>query len=493
MPLLTRKKVLTIDRNATTALPSTLDTVAYAENITIDASATADVERIDRNFALGTLSAIKDLAGQKAVEFAFGVEMKGSNTPAAEPEWSKLLEGCGFRAEAIVKATFGSGAGTLRHGELVTFSAGGTATVVSDTHDGSTTMYLYAFSGTAAAGAQTFLGEDSGATGTLSTGTTGAGWAWWPVSSVTKSILFNASGLTTSLAVGDLIEGVSSGARGIVTTAATAVASAIAISYSPVRGSFLFNEVMSVISGTPDLDIGTLHLTDAEEQFVLSPPLAMKLFTDGKAMTGNGCRGNVSFNFEVNRPVRMDFTFRGQLASTADTPLLTGIDYANVDPPLWETSAIGFARNETAAEDAIEDEIEPCMTAMSVDIGNQSADRKCAGATDGLLEVLTSARDGSGSMTVEDTLESDIGWITRIQDNETVRLRVTVGGTAGNKFTFSMPGIQFTGHSEGDTDGIVTQDMAFRLTGGNLHDLTSNVRLSATGGDNELVIIYHTS
>ena len=490
MPLLTRKKVLTIDRNATTALPTTLDTVAYAENITIDASATADVERIDRNFALGTLSAIKDLAGQKAVEFAFGVEMKGSNTPAAEPEWSKLLEGCGFRAEAIVKATFGSGAGTLRHGELVTFSAGGTATVVSDTHDGSTVLYLYAFSGTAAASTQTFLGQDSGATGTLSSGTTGAGWAWWPVSTVTKSILFATGGPTIALSAGDLIEGAGSGARGIVTEDASIAA--LTVSYAPVRGTFAAGDVMSRISGTP-ASCGTLHASNVQEQFTLSPPLAMKLFTDGKAMTGNLCRGNVAFNFEVNRPVRMDFTFRGQLASTADTPLLTGIDYANVDPPLWETSAIGFAQNETAAEDAIEDEIEPCMTAMSVDIGNQSADRKCAGAADGLLEVLTSARDGSGSMTVEDTLESDIGWITRIQDNETVRLRVTVGGTVGNKFTFSMPGIQFTGHSEGDTDGIVTQDMAFRLTGGNLHDLTSNVRLSATGGDNELVIIYHTA
>ena len=492
MPLLTRKKVLTIDRNATTALPSTLDTVAYAENITIDASATADVERIGRNFALGTLSAIKDLAGQKAVEFAFGVEMKGSNTPAAEPEWSKLLEGCGFRAESIVKATLSASSGTLRHGEKITVTGAGgsTATVVSDTHEGAAELYLYESIGTVAS-PYTYVGEDSGATGTFSSATSGAGWAWWPVSSVTKTILFNGTGLTVGLVVGDLIEGAGSGARGIVTATAS-ISTDTVVSYAPVRGTFAATDVMSRISGTV-VGIGTLHATDVEEQYTLSPPLAMKLFTDGKAMTGNLCRGNVSFNFEVNRPVRMDFTFRGQLASTADTPLLTGIDYANVDPPLWETSAIGFAQNETAAEAQLVDEIEPCMTAMTVDIGNQSADRKCAGATDGLLEVLTSARDGSGSMTVEDTLESDIGWITRIQDNETVRLRVTVGGTAGNKFTFSMPGIQFTGHSEGDTDGIVTQDMAFRLTGGNLHDLTSNVRLSATGGDNELVIIYHTS
>jgi hypothetical protein len=495
MPLLTRKKVLTIDRNRITVLPTTLDSAGQAENIVIDASASVDVERIDRNFALSTLSAVKDLAGQKAAEFTFGIEMKGSNNGTAEPEWSRILDGCGFRGEAIETFTITtplSSTDTFRHGELITFTGGNeTATVVMDTHAGSDEIFFFDRSATISAPG-VITGQDSGATATVTGTEASAGYAWWPISSVVKKILFDATGLTTALSAGDLIGGTTSGARGIVTED-TATSINTIVKYSPVRGTFTIGETMELISGTPDTDIGDLNGTATGEQFDQFPAMGIKLFTDGKAITGNGCRGNVSFNFEVNRPVRMDFTFRGQLENTTDTPLLTGIDYENTDPPLWETSSIGFARNETAAEAQLADEVEPCMTTLSVDMGNQSADRKCAGATDGLLEVLTSQRDGSGSMTVEDTLESDLGWLTRVQDNESVRLRLTVGGTAGNRFTFAMPGVQFTGASEGDSDGIVTQDMAFRLTGGNLHDLTGNTRLSATGGDNELVIIYHTS
>jgi hypothetical protein len=494
MPLLTRKKVLTIDRNRITVLPTTLDNAGQAKNIIIDASASVDVERIDRNFALSTLSAVKDLAGQKAAEFTFGIEMKGSNNGTSEPEWSRILDGCGFRGEAIRKCTITTGTGTFRHGELLTFAAGtDTATCVMDTHAdaGAQSLYFFDLLTTPITASGAVTGQDSGATATVTTVDSAAGYAWWPISSVVKQILFDGTGLTTALAVGDLIGGTTSGARGIVTEAASISIDTI-VKYSPVRGTFTATETMELISGTAVADIGDMAASTGES-FDQFPAMGIKLFTDGKAITGNGCRGNVSFNFEVNRPVRMDFTFRGQLENTTDTPLLTGIDYENTDPPLWETSSIGFARNETAAEAQLADEVEPCMTTLSVDMGNQSADRKCAGATDGLLEVLTSQRDGSGSMTVEDTLESDLGWLTRVQDNESVRLRLTVGGTAGNRFTFAMPGVQFTGASEGDSDGIVTQDMAFRLTGGNLHDLTGNTRLSATGGDNELVIIYHTS
>tara|TARA_R110000782_G_scaffold259110_2_gene349326 strand:+ start:37396 stop:38895 length:1500 start_codon:yes stop_codon:yes gene_type:complete len=498
MPLLTRKKVLTIDRNRITTLPTTLDGAASATNIVLEAVAKLDVERIDRQIASTSLSSSKDLAGQKAVEFTFGIEMKGTNAGTGEPAWSKILDGCGFTGEAISSMVIGtitaaSTSTTFRHGETITGeTSGATATVVMDTHDGQLIIY-YDTSSLAVGtfnGTEVIVGLDSGATATTSTTASAAGHAWWPISSVEKKIIFvSGTGLTTALAVGDIIAGTSSGARGIVTRAASTGVSAI-VYYNPIRGTFAGSETMERVNNTAVGDIGDLESSTAE-QYEQFPTMGMKLFTDGKAITGNNCRGNVVFNLEVNRPVRMDFSFRGALASTADTLFLTGIDYENVDPPLWESSAIGYAQNETAAESLLSDEFEPCLKTLSIDVGNQNSDRKCAGAASGLLEVATAARDGTGSMSVDDTLESDVGWLARLQDNETARLRLTVGSVAGNKFTFSMPGVQFTDHGEGDENGIVTQDMSFRLTGGNLFDLRANNALSANGGDNELVIIYH--
>lgn len=493
MPLLTRKKVLTAQANSTTALPSGLGNVAQATNIPIEATATIDAERIDRQLASSSISAFKDLVGQKAVDLSFGVELRGSNNGTAEPAWSKLLQACGFDSSAVSVVTVSGQAGTFRHGESVTFSpSSATATVVGDQHDGTgaTELLIRDVSGSPTA-SDTITGTDSNATANCDSVLATEGYAWWPTSVVEKSIDFDGTGLTSALSVGDLIAGTTSGARGVVTRAASTGADA-EVFYTPVRGTFSTAETMERISPSAVADIGDLA-SSTGESFVKTSTIGARLFTDGKAITANGCRGNVTFSMEVNRPVRMDFTFRGVLNSLTDAALLTGIDYENTDPPLWESSSIGFARNETASEDSLDDEIEPCITTMSFDMGNQLADRKCAGASSGLLEIFLSGRDGSGSMTVEDALEADVGWLSRIDDNETVRISATVGSTAGNRFTFKAPGVQLTTHSEGDTDGIVTQDLSFRLTGGNLHDLNTTTELSTIGGDNELVLIYHTN
>ena len=499
MPLLTRKKVLTADQHRVAALPSGIGNGAQATNIPIDASASIDAERIDRNFATSSLSAYKDLVGQKAVDMSFGLELRGSNNGTAEPDWAKVLESCGFQDEAIdsmnISAISAGGAGstTFRHLETITGSSTNTtATVVMDTHNGASEIYFFNETGTGFNGIEDITGSDSGATATTSSSPTAEGYAYWPVSQVEKVILFDATGLTDALSAGDLIAGVTSGARGVVTVDVATSTNTI-VEYRPIRGTFQTGETMQRINPSADADIGSLNASNTGESFDAMPPLALRLYTDGKSITGRQCRGNVSFNLEVNRPVRMDYTFRGTLDSLADTPLITGIDYENSDPPLWESSNIGYADNETAADQAESADLSPCLKTLTMDIGNELVDRKCAGAEDGLVEVYISARDGSGSMSVEDTLEADIGWLTRIQDNQCVRLRCSVGAVDGNRFTFSMPGIQFTQASEGDTDGIVTQDMTFRLTGGNLFDLATPTDLTSIGGDNELVLVYHTS
>lgn len=496
MPLLTRKKVLTIDRNKTNALPTTLGNTNQAENIPIEAVASLDIERIERNFATGSLTSIKDLPGQKVAEFTFGLELKGSNNGTAEPQWARVLEGAGFRGEAIARLPIGaistSGGGTsttFRHGETITgTTSSATATVIMDTHNGSTEIYYDKSTLSGTFGTEVITGSDSLAQATTSAGATDEGYAYWPTSEVEYAVVV-ASDSGGGESVGSLLEGQTSGARAILSRAFTA-GDSIAY-FRPVRGTFSGSEALDNLTAGTTGDITLAASTN--QTYTKSPPMGVRLYTDGKAVTGNLCRANVSFAFEVNRPVRMDFTYRGVLNSTTDATLLTGIDYENVDPPLWESSSIGYAANETASEADISDEIEPCIKTMSVDVGNTLTDRKCAGATSGLANVLISARAASGSLTVEDTLEADAAFLTRVQDGECVRLRATVGSTDGNRFTVSMPGMQFTGQSEGDDEGIVTQDMAFNLTGGNLYDLTNNTDVSSIGGDNEFVLIYHTA
>jgi hypothetical protein len=108
--------------------------------------------------------------------------------------------------------------------------------------------------------------------------------------------------------------------------------------------------------------------------------------------------------------------------------------------------------------------------------------------------VLGTARAGTGSMDPEVTLEADIPWLSYLKNGTTTRLRVPVGSSDGNRFTFFMPGVQFTGQSYGDRDGIATYDLPFNLTGGYHHNVAgSGTQLDVYGGDNELVLLYHVS
>ena len=92
------------------------------------------------------------------------------------------------------------------------------------------------------------------------------------------------------------------------------------------------------------------------------------------------------------------------------------------------------------------------------------------------------------------TLEADIPWLDYAKAGTTARLRVPLGSTDGNHFTFFMPGVQMDSPSYGDRDGIATHDIPFRLTGGFPHNLGgAGTLLDVFGGDNELVILYHTS
>ena len=230
------------------------------------------------------------------------------------------------------------------------------------------------------------------------------------------------------------------------------------------------------------------------EGFTKWPSVSLNFNEDGQAIQAVGARGNVAFNFEVNRPATATFTMRGVLNSTTDAAQLTGITSdAPSSPPIWQGSAAGWVENETSANTAITAEYLPCLTSLQIDAGVTLADRKCASAATGLVEILGTGRAGTGSIDPEVTLESDIPWLTYAKAGTTARLRVPLGSVDGNQFTFFMPGVQMDSPSYGDRDGIATHDIPFRLTGGFHHNITGGTPLDVFGGDNELVIVYHTS
>ena len=500
MPLLSkRRQVSVVQEVAGGTAPTPFPTAAQSGLVLIDATAAIDVESIERNVLRDSLTPVKGTVGQQAATFTVTTEIAGANGGTfadGAPLWGQLMQACGYKQVAIKTVSIGAigVGGPFQHGEVVSgTSVLGSPKVVMDTHDGAAVMLLEPSDPATAVDVPTstlLTGASSGATVTTSSVETDAGFAWYPVSNVEKTIDITIGG--GSLNAGSLIQS-PNGARAVVLETRTTDG---LLKFSPVRGGALDDGAVTVVydagAGSPTT---VAIATPTLEAFLQWPSVSLNFNEDGQAIQGVGARGNVAFNFEVNRPATATFTMRGVLNSTTDAAQLTGITSdAPSSPPIWQGSAAGWVENETSGNSGTANEYLPCLTSLQLDAGVTLADRKCASAAKGLVEILGTGRAGTGSIDPEVTLEADIPWLGYAKAGTTARLRVPLGSVDGNQFTFFMPGIQMDSPSYGDRDGIATHDIPFRLTGGFHHNVDgSGTLLDVFGGDNELVIVYHTS
>jgi hypothetical protein len=502
MPLLSKRRQVSVVKEVTGGTaPGSFPTAAQSGLVLIDATAAIDVENIERNVLRESLTPVKGTVGQQAATFTVTTEIAGANGGAfsdGAPLWGELMQGCGYTQVSVKDVAIGafSAVGPFQHGELLTMAGGtsaGIPRVVMDTHDGVATITVEpstALAVTMSSGV-TLTGQSSGAVVVTTGSASDSGFAWYPVSNIEKSLdVTFASG---QVGVGALIEGVTSGAKAVVTAGAN---SSGTIKISPVSNGLAFTaleDLTYVLSGASAP--ATLKAdSPTAEAFTKWPSVSLNFNEDGQNIQGVGARGNVAFNFEVNRPATATFTMRGVLNSTTDAAQLTGITSdAPSSPPIWQGSAAGWVDNEIAGKATFASEYLPCLTSLQIDAGVTLADRKCASAAKGLVEILGTGRAGTGSIDPEVTLEADIPWLDYAKEGTTARLRVPLGSVDGNQFTFFMPGVQMDSPSYGDRDGIATHDIPFRLTGGFHHNITGGTPLDVFGGDNELVILYHTS
>ena len=503
MPLLTRKKQLVLKEEYSAGVfTGNLETASDAAMLVFDAQLNPEVELLDRDFIRDSISPLKQAPAQKTASLTFTTEMIGTvagTFAAGEPVWARILKASGFRSAVTASATIGAFAvdGPFRHGEIVTNDTGGhQARVMHDCHNGDTVIYLEIIDASFTNGAIT--GGSTGAQATISSLDTEIGYTYYPISRTVNTLTVTT---TASLAAGDVVEvqtsaGASIG-RAIVVEAASSGATSVDVEFFRGYASNVGTDTLhKVTAGAPGSSIGTITANAYSQNSTVSA----SLFEDGLKTTMNAARAQVVFSAEVNRPMNIQATFQGRLdtaspsasGGTGDRPMLSGISYNLTTPPLFESSAMTIARNDSANDGL--DAIEPCITSISIDTGNNLVQRQCAGADEGLEEFIITGRDGTVSMDPEATLENDFGWLDSLLESEVVRMGFTIGSTLGNKFYFTMPGLQPTQANSTDRDGVFARDVQMRLTGGDMHNLGgASVTIPATGGDNEVVITYLTA
>lgn len=499
MPLLAKKKQIAMVRELIGGVIPAGSPLANAANATIlalDPAMAVEIDNFEREFVRDSITRLKQIPASKIGVITFGAEIKATalgTFVAGVPPWALAMESCNMK-QVEVQAVPCSGSvtgGPFRHGEKVVGAGGAEALLVGDVFDGATEFFIDkdSFNGTAFA-AEVVTGDSTGALITATGISVDEGFAWYPITDPIKSI--DILSAVNTAQIGSLIKGDESNAIGRVTKAVTV--SDTTIEFVPLFGAFINDEVLIDLTGAQD-EVAAAAIA---EQFLVAPTVSARLYEDGVAGTIRGARGNWVIEGEANRPVKISFSHRGILDAFADIPNIAGINYDLANPPLFQAASVGFAVNEglvapwSTLVDSLADEISSCFASITLDIGNQIAERICASAVGGIEEIFIGDRQGTGSFDPEATPEGLFPWMDQWFTGDVARIRFQIGASKPN-FTVQCPGLQWDSVASGDRDGILTRDVSVILTGGNNYNLNGgDVTIPAAGGDNEFVLIYHT-
>lgn len=193
--------------------------------------------------------------------------------------------------------------------------------------------------------------------------------------------------------------------------------------------------------------------------------LTMASYEDGVRKLLRGCRGSVKFSFPIGEPAGMEFAFMGVEAGVIDTALLSGIDYGDTVEPVvlnGQMSVDGVSLN---------------IGTLEIDMAVVLASRDKIDDEKGILSYMITDRNPTGSMNPEMLPVATHDFYTKWFNNEKMALDFSYGSTAGNRFRFYAPQVQYTKIDDADRDGLQLAQCSFDLTG------------TLTPGDDEITIL----
>jgi hypothetical protein len=427
-----------------------------AKILVSDPQITMERTTFDRQINRSSLTPLTSLEGVVEATCTFRVEMAGTSTAGAAPDWSLLLRACGLREREFATYPISSQSGNAFYsGERVSGATSGSGEVVHDTWNGATMMYAV---DSAVIGNLT--GDNSGATATLGSKTAQQGWCWTP--RTRPVVVLNGTFDTgaSSFAAGDILIGETSGAIFQVLTAETTAQSVEVYILDP--GTFIFaGESLQNTSGDNVMTLdGTGSFIDNSEV----PSLSLAVIEDGPQRILKGCRGSVTFAANLGEPMFMDFSFRGLVHANTDGQLSgTPAPNAKVPPSFLE---IGYGVANDSPVVAPADMHEPCINSWSLAFENDVSIEKCAASTDGTRgAAMLVGRTVTGSFDPSVRPEASFPFLENMRNGTIFRQRLTLGDTAANQFHLSVPACKLTSEGGGDRDGVATRDLQFSASG----------------------------
>lgn len=456
---------------------------ANANFLVIDPTLEFNPEQFDRaNINRASLSPFSPLAGVVTGTCTFQLELAGTGA-ATTPPFGLLLEACGMEQADTSQVTIGAitvgSELAFYNGETVTESGAGseTGTVVHDTYNGETTLLVRGISGAFTSGS-VLTGSTSLSVATTSSITTAFGISWTPDSIELLTLGHSAVGGTNE--TGDVIIGPTSGAIAILQ--ADDGASPGTVSVRVLDGIFIHAEVAvnQTQTGTITVDTATTLQSNV-------PAISLGVIEDGPAKALLGTRGTFSLGGNIGEAMLFSFEFLGLKNAVTDEGTVTGVTYTTQVPPVMLGVTFDIWDDDRAIAGTPTGTYSPRFSSLSFDYANTMGIGRDAGESTGVYgSAHITSRNTSGNMSIDVAPEGAFAFIEAVSAGTPTHMKLQVGSTVGNKFIVSCPSAVFTGEGGGDTEGIATRDLPFRV--GSRHP-------DGTDADDcELVITYqHTT
>ena len=460
-----------------------------AKYLAIDPQMTFEVETYQRDVSRETFTPLSPLAGAVLGSASFSLEMNAKVTSSitAIPQWDIPLLACGFRRERLIRLTFGAGTtAQITHGSTIT--ATGTATVIGNYLTGSTSVWC-------TKGTNNNLGNSTGmanvgatvggsSVGTVTANATDAGMGWWPTS-VSLYTITTTGSIAVALNANDVIVGNVSGAIGILYYGQSTTTGAVALYVRRIQGTFTSSDTNctvyrdgSVVASTT-VAVSTFKQSfDTNSVKNISPAISIGLSKDGVRESLKGARGSVSISGNVGEPVLLNFNFQGIKNEVLDSGAVSSVTYDDDTPPVLLGSSMVVSDGGITATTGVK---AICATSFNLDMANDIQYRRCINAATGIDGIYFNGRSPNGTVDPDQSPELDFDWMNNYFTSGNIRLDVTVGSTAPDKFRVNTLNSSVTSVGQGDRNGLITRDIAFAMHSGSS---------SSVGGDNEFVIIW---
>ena len=212
--------------------------------------------------------------------------------------------------------------------------------------------------------------------------------------------------------------------------------------YAPLDALFLACGMSETVVGSTSVTLAPVSAPASTSFFSLGKSCTIEYYNDGMKYVFAGCVGSAKIIAVAGNIVMVEFTMTGLYPTVTDAGFPGSITYLSQAPSAWVSSTI-----LVQAYAAIVDKWE-------IDFGCSITPRDDAASANSTKGIVVTAREPVGSISLEGEKIAIHDFFLKMKSGTEASASFTVGGTAGNIITITLPKTQYDKVNLGNKNGL---------------------------------------